>query len=166
MSVMPGNERQNDGSIKKRELPYVLAAGDPRVMQLAAPADRKPEQPAYLYVGVRPGKTDTQGRLIEGEIWLVLCEEPPDDDHIFAKHKPRPLPGLTQRGDSVCIATTKGPVKAAAAASERWLRKREEPEDAVITGVTSGCAWVTPKSAAVTPTVVVDTDSLLSTVPS
>lgn len=130
--TLSGNERQDDGSIKKRSLPYILAAGDPRVLQLATPPDRKPEQPAYLYVGVRPGKKDTEGRVIEGDVWLVLCEQP-RSDHPFDKRPPHPLPGLTQRGDSVCVATAQGPVRAATAATEKWLADMDDLDDAVIT---------------------------------
>jgi hypothetical protein len=128
-----GDEHEKDGSIKKRELAYVLAAGDPRILQLAAPDDRKPDEPAYLFVGVHPGKTDAQGRLIEGRIWLVLCEPPPPTNRIFEKRTPHPLPGLRPMKDGEgCLADAQGPVRAAAVGSESWLKKADV-EDAIIT---------------------------------
>jgi hypothetical protein len=128
-----GDEHEDDGSIKKRELAYVLAAGDPRILQLAAPDDRKPDEPPYLFLGVKPSKTDPEGRIIEGRLWLVLCEPIPTNDKMFAKHKPHPLPGLRPMKDGEgCLADAQGPVRAAAAASEGWLRKADL-EDAIIT---------------------------------
>ncbi|MDB5431059.1 MAG: hypothetical protein JWP35_2175 [Caulobacter sp.] len=128
-----GDEKQDDGSIKKRELSYVLAGGNPRILQLAAPADRKADDPAFLYVGVRPLKTDNKGRLIESQIWLVLCEEPPDEDHPFAEHKSHPLPGMkVMPDDRGCLAEAQGPVREAAKASEGWLKKAGI-DDAIIT---------------------------------
>ena len=96
---------------------YVLAGGDPPVIQLAAPQDRKPEDPSFLYAGVRPSRTDSAGRIVEAHVWLAACFRPPSN--LNSKAAPRPFPGLTmKKGDSYCRATEAGPVRNAAAKSE------------------------------------------------
>ena len=96
-----------------QSIAYVLAAGDPVVMQLEAPDDRKPDDPRYVYAAVQPERTDASGRIVEAHIWLVLCFKPPLD--ASGPTKPHPYPGLVMRqGASFCRASNPGPVRDAA----------------------------------------------------
>lgn len=123
-TTLGGESKQRDGSMKAESLTYLLAAGDPRVMQLTAPADRKPDEPAYLYLGVRPLKTDKDGRITEGRIWLALCKEPPNPDRPLDQPKGPPLPGLKMLPkDAGCLADAPGPVRNAVKQTERWLSR-------------------------------------------
>ena len=131
-TTIGGNEKQDDGSIKKRELSYVLAGGDPRILQLTAPADKKPDEPNYLFMAVKPMKSDEQGRLIQGQVWLVLCEPPPNPGNPLAKHKAEPMPGMkVLPDDKGCLAERPAAVRAAAESTAKWL-KDEDIGDAVI----------------------------------
>lgn len=121
-AVISGAQKQDDGSMKTMTLAYILAAGEPRVLQLTAPADKKPDDPNFLYVGVRPTKVDGQGRVVEIQAWLALCE-PPDSKALTAPHRIHPLPGLTPTKDGKgCLADKPGPVRDAVKASEGWLK--------------------------------------------
>lgn len=54
--------------------PFVLAAGDPRVLQEPAP-----DKPGfYRFTAVRPLQSDRDGRITAAETWLVVC--PPKAD--------------------------------------------------------------------------------------
>jgi hypothetical protein len=120
-----GEEKQDDDSVKVISLRYILAAGDPQVLQLAAPADKKPDDPNFLYLGLRPGKLDEKGRAIEAQVWMALCEKP-DSKAILEKRKPRPLPGLTPTADGKgCLASAPGPVREAVKISEGWLKAED-----------------------------------------
>jgi hypothetical protein len=64
------------GGLDDKRMGYVMAGGDPRVMQLAfTPDDDKPT--IYLFAGVRPLKSDAEGRITEARTWSVLCGPPP-----------------------------------------------------------------------------------------
>lgn len=55
---------------------YVLASGDPRVLQVAVKLD--PDKPTiWIFAGLKPLKTDAQGRIIEARTWMVQCGPPP-----------------------------------------------------------------------------------------
>ncbi len=90
----------------------VLADGDPVVLQLEAPDDRKPDDPRYVYAALEPIRTDPQGRIVEAHVWLVLCFKTPLNPKAA---KPHPYPGLVLRqGSQYCRATQQGPVRDAA----------------------------------------------------
>lgn len=58
------------------EMAYVLAGGDPQVMQFEFQMD--PAQPKlYMFVGLDAQRTDEAGRIIEARTWLVQCGPPP-----------------------------------------------------------------------------------------
>jgi hypothetical protein len=104
------------------QLPYVLARGEPRVMQVEV--DLKAGERMWLYQGLRAVRTDGQGRIVEARLWPVLCGPPPAKgatgaDGETAYVTPNPLPGLEVRAES-CLARAPGPVRNAAAASEAW----------------------------------------------
>jgi len=66
----------------KAKVAYVLAAGEPRLLQISLAG--VPLGPAlslslsgYVYGGLRPTKTDEAGRITAYSAWLVLCGPPP-----------------------------------------------------------------------------------------
>lgn len=104
--LVRGGEFQTFGKGDKGEppgwtsMPYVLAAGEPRIMQLdltgSNAGDSEP-QPLFVYLGLAPTAWDEAGRITAEQSWLVQCGPPPLD----AKGKPdplavtdRPFPGL------------------------------------------------------------------------
>ncbi len=99
---------------------YVLASGDPRVLQ--TPFDDK-NGSAFIYVALKPLRLDDQGRIVAFTTWTVLCGPPPPAPAPNATDKRRvtlePLPGLEIKDDN-CIAREPGPVRNAAKASQAW----------------------------------------------
>lgn len=104
--------------------PYVLAAGDPMVMQIAFPNTAIGQAPAtYIYVAVKPTALDASGRIIAAEVWSVLCgpsalprpDAPRDQDGV-PPATDHPFPGMTL-GDIGCIPADKAAVFDAAKAS-------------------------------------------------
>ena len=58
------------------ETPYILAGGDPQVMQIEIQLD--PAQPKlYMFLGVEARQKDDAGRIIEARTWAVQCGPPP-----------------------------------------------------------------------------------------
>ncbi len=117
-----------------QSLDYVLSTGDPAVVQLKAPPDRKATDPEYVYFGLEPTQTDKQGRAVEAHVWMVLCFKPPLDK---SARQPAPYPGLTMhKGDGFCRAVAPGPVRNAARLSRDasvqgdkvWLLARWLPD--------------------------------------
>ncbi len=120
-------------------LGYVLAAGDPVVVQLKGPPDAKPTDPAFIYAGLRPVRMDDTGRIVEAHVWLALCFKPPLNANGKLK-TPAPFPGLTMKqGDPFCRAADPAAVRNAVIKSEanaiqgdklwllaRWLRDGEK----------------------------------------
>ena len=134
--------------------PYVLAAGDPRVMQIQVDVDLSAHadvsasgedarasgstasasshsQP-YGYAAIRPTKLDSQGRIVAFTLWPVQCGPPPPKDANGDDTAPatqKLLPGLTMKdGDPVCTTTSTTALRAAARASEAWAP--QPPRDA------------------------------------
>ena len=104
-------------------LPYVLVAGDPLVMQVEL--DLKKATRRWLYVGVRPMKTDRRGRIVEMRFWLAQCgPPPPKGGERFVTNEP--LAGL-KVVENDCIPESAAAVFRAAKASEAW----DEDKDSV-----------------------------------
>jgi hypothetical protein len=118
--------------------PYILAAGDPRIMQAAADisagpgspgteASVKQDGPLYFYLALVPLATDAQGRIIKAEAWFIQCGPPPPKpkDGKTDSIKPedfatkRPLPGMTM-GGGMCTPKDKAAVHGAAGPSRAW----------------------------------------------
>jgi hypothetical protein len=106
--------------------PFVLAAGDPRVLQVKI--DDKGLR-AFLYGAVKPVRRDAQGRVVEARTWITLCGEPPPEpkdakgpgDYLTKT----PLAGLKPDVDTgSCWASDAASVRAAAKASEAWDKDR------------------------------------------
>ena len=121
--------------------PIVLAAGDPRVLQIqvdmamsvsaeasgggaAETSSSSAQTKAYGYAGVRPTKFDDQGRIVAFTLWPAQCGPPPPknakgEDVALATLKP--LPGIEmQRSDVNCTTHSAAALRNAAKASEAW----------------------------------------------
>jgi hypothetical protein len=109
---------------------YILAGGEPMILQIRDVPDSAPGQAAgYLYATVRPVKTDDIGLITVFGVWPVLCGPPPpenaskDGKSIYGTLKP--VAGMVMDKDNDdCTTDNAGTVRAAAAASEQW-----EPTD-------------------------------------
>ena len=108
------------------KVPYVLAAGDPRVMQIhfVLPIDPAIKAAFFYFIALRPIAHDADGRIIDAEVWLVQCGPPPPpsgkgaaaDQGAITDH---PLPGMTvTKGE--CNPTGKAAVLNAAQPSHAW----------------------------------------------
>jgi hypothetical protein len=119
-----------------RSSDVIFAAGQPPVAQVhLLDMDVKgvgdvPIKPSlYLYLAIRPTKTDDAGRVVAYTGWPVLCGPPPPEG---AKgpdgSSPRmgtvaPLPGLTMDKDgNNCTTASKDTLRAAGIASEKWAQ--------------------------------------------
>jgi len=87
------------------------------------PSGGKPQDTApYGYAGVRPTKTDAEGRIVAVSYWIAQCGPPappsnkPNELNLGTRH---PLPGLVmKKGDPVCLASTAAAVWGSVKASE------------------------------------------------
>jgi len=109
---------EKNGQGEWQSIPFVLAAGDPPVLQLAL---LKEEIPGYWYFGVEPTRLDDEGRVTAFVSWPVLCGPPPPEPR---GEEPRfvtlePLPGMTIR-DQNCTTDQPQAVRAAARVSRAW----------------------------------------------
>lgn len=128
---MLGYDREEGGPGEWTSLAFVLAAGDPLVLQIAMTDEGKPD---YQYFGIE-GEAAVDGRITALVSWPVQCGPPPPK--AAAGEKPRyvtlePLPGMTLADDS-CTADSAGTVRNAARASRAW-----EPEPGMARWVRDG----------------------------
>ncbi|HWF75621.1 MAG TPA: hypothetical protein VN694_00465 [Caulobacteraceae bacterium] len=73
-----GNFNDQGGKHAWTTTNYVLAAGQPRILQLYFQAGADPMMPtAYFYAAYRPTRFDDQGRIVAGRSWIVICGPPP-----------------------------------------------------------------------------------------
>jgi hypothetical protein len=125
-----GGERGPSGETKG-SLAYRIAAGDPPILQVAAPEDEK-DGPRFIYAGMRSTKTDKKGRTTEARIWLGLCNKPPkleDGKMPEAPSANDPLPeGLEARPGGACIAKSAEAARTAVTRSEAWLTSGGESD--------------------------------------
>ena len=113
----------DDGQTEHDAFPYVLAAGDPPILQLE---DTSGAAPSYIYIWLQPTKRDADGRMVQARGWRVLCAPPAP-----AGGQATLYPGLTPR-DGDCTAASRDALRAAAKATQRddttdlteihWLR--------------------------------------------
>jgi hypothetical protein len=122
---------------------FVLAAGDPRIMQLQVDVDLSVQADAtatgdatasasssaahsrpYGYGAVRPTKFDDQGRITAFTLWPIQCGPPPPKNkngEDVAAATLKPLPGIEMKpGDAVCTTRSVSALRNAAKASEAW----------------------------------------------
>ena len=110
-SQIKGMRRGDDGKIEWDAFPYVLAAGDPPILQLE---DTSGGAPSYIYIWLKPTGFSADGRVVQVRGWRVLCGPPPPPDGAPATN----YPGLTSsNGD--CTAANRDALVAAAKAGQR-----------------------------------------------
>lgn len=120
-------------------IPFVLAAGDPRVLQMRIEDEKAGEDgrkaAIYLYMGLRPRKSDKEGRIISYSGWIVQCGPPPPKDAKKPDGNPRygtlkPSPGMIMDSDlSGCAPESKAALIKAAALSEKFEDLGASDED-------------------------------------
>jgi hypothetical protein len=145
--VKPGvvtGHKANAPADQLEDTPFVLAAGDPRIMQLQVDVDLSMQADAsanggatasasgassshsqpYGYGAVRPTKFDDQGRVTAFTLWPIQCGPPPPKDKDGNDAAPatlKPLPGIEMKpGDAVCTTKSVPALRNAAKASEAW----------------------------------------------
>jgi hypothetical protein len=134
--MLYGKDKDDEG---EQALAFVLAAGDPRILQMRLVGD-KAEETLYFYIGLDPRKLDSQGRIVEYAGWLVQCGPPPPKDSKRPDGQTQygtlePFPGLIMDDNlASCAPVDKASLTAAAAASlkldpeasggavSRWVR--------------------------------------------
>ena len=123
MLVRPDRLDNPEGGDKS--LRYLIAGGDPPIIQV--PADDDPKRSGYVYGGIRITKRDSAGRVTELVSWIVQCGPPPEAPGPGEKPKyvtAQPLPGLViDEKAGMCIASDRDAVRRAAKASEAWRDK-------------------------------------------
>jgi hypothetical protein len=129
----------DDGEAFK--IPFVLAAGDPRVMQIEL--QEKADGPRlFMYIAVKPVKRDAEGRIVEYTGWIVQCGPPPPKDTKRADGQPRfgtlePAPGMVMDAEqSGCTPSSKAALTGAAKLSEHY--EGSEPKGGVTRWVRDG----------------------------
>jgi hypothetical protein len=109
-------------------IPYVLAAGDPRVMQIDMKLPKEVGGPPELFyfAALKPAAPDASGRIVQAEIWPIQCGPPPPPKPASASGDAdqggitdHPLPGLKVT-NGMCTPTDKAAVINAAKASRAW----------------------------------------------
>ncbi|HWE46966.1 MAG TPA: hypothetical protein VG407_13155 [Caulobacteraceae bacterium] len=120
---------------KEKASAFILAAGDPRVMQAIADLSDMngsnvtvtEKGPIYLFIAVNPLAKDGDGRITKAEAWFIQCGPPPPKpkDGTPASNDPKaygttqPLPGMTM-DNGECSPKDKAAVRAAAGPSRAW----------------------------------------------
>lgn len=116
---------------EKFTIPFVLAVGEPRVMQIRIEDDQKKIVDGkiaaiYVYMGLRAVKTDKQGRITAYSGWMVQCGPPPPPDALKPDGNKRwgsltPFPGIKMDEDlSGCVPEDKAALIKAAGLSEQY----------------------------------------------
>lgn len=104
---------------------YLLAPGQPLIVQGLTPGDDRAEPPRadeYGYLGLQPRQRDPQGRITAFDLWFVLCG-PPRRTH--GEPSPidrtdRPWPGLVIEDEAAgCTARDVEALRGAARRSKR-----------------------------------------------
>ena len=117
---------------------YILAAGDPRVMQAIADLSDAGSQnvtvtakgPIYLYIAVKPTAKDADGKITRAEAWFIQCGPPPpkpkdgspETNDPKAYGTKQPLPGLVM-DNGECSPKDKAAVRNAAGPSRAWAEQ-------------------------------------------
>jgi hypothetical protein len=122
--------------------PIVLAAGDPRVLQIqmdvsvgveaqasasgdaeTSTSSSSAQTKAYGYAGVRPTKFDSEGRITAFTLWPVQCGPPPPKNakgEDMAGGTKKPFPGMIMDEGGDCTTTSPTALRSAAKASQPW----------------------------------------------
>ena len=112
---------------KTVRLPYVLVAGDPRVMQVDMRMPELGKLGVFYFVALHPTAFDTDGRITAAQAWPVQCGPPPPANETPTEKDPtkgfvteHPLAGMKlENGD--CHPAGRAVVLTAASASRAWI---------------------------------------------
>jgi hypothetical protein len=120
-------EMSERGPVEDKNGVYVVADGDPLILQMTSREADTTGRIVTGYLGLKPSRYDAQHRVTQFAVWLVQCGPP--YRHPVPKGQPRPivgdnstlhpLPGL-EMVEKNCLARAPGPVHNAAAKSFRW----------------------------------------------
>jgi hypothetical protein len=123
----PGSQAAAQQQIDK--VPYVLAAGDPRVMQVEIKLVLVKDAPAttfFYYVALTPTAFDQDGRIVAAQLWPIQCGPPPPQPKTTDQNTDpadmvtkRPLPGM-KVDKGVCTPADKAAILGAARPSRAW----------------------------------------------
>ena len=109
-------------------VPYILAAGDPRVLQIdmELPLDPAAKTRFFYFVALRPTARDADGRIVAAEMWPIQCGPPPPPKPASSSGEvdqgnvtDHPLPGM-KVDKGMCTPADKAAVLNAAVASRAW----------------------------------------------
>jgi len=125
-----GGEGDQPGGYKGA-LQYLLAAGDPPVLQLRD-TDKEGGESPYFYAGLRPTRLDARGRVVEARVWPAPCRNGVASD---SNANGALLPGLEAISGG-CRASAQAAVRNAVRVGEtapakdfapiaRWVRTRD-----------------------------------------
>jgi hypothetical protein len=126
-------DEDSAGKPTRSSMAFVLAGGSPAVLQVYNQKDSDASEAAqdkgYVYLGLKPTKTDPQGRVTAFTAWSTLCGPPPpggaktSDGENARYGSLTPLEGLTMdKEENNCTTTSQDALRAAAAASEAWAK--------------------------------------------
>lgn len=112
--------KPDSGGERNEPVSYLLAAGDPAILQARAPPDQGARRASFVYFGLRPLASDPDGVIIRARIWPGLCARP--QSAAVNRRPARLLPGLVAEKGAManCLARGQGPVRTAVARSEAW----------------------------------------------
>jgi hypothetical protein len=96
--------------------PYLIAGGEPPVMQVNDYGDASAK--SYLYLGMRPVRLDAHGLAVVIKGWAVQCKPPPSAAAADSDAIPPLYPGFTGADNADCTADSVASLRAAAKASE------------------------------------------------
>ena len=120
---------ENNTNLNPEPTPYLLVAGEPRILQVAVtfPNDKGKKATFYLYMGINPLARDSEGRIIKAEGWFVQCGPPPPKDakphadaavgDAFVTRKPLPGMKVSKGG---CEPRDAAAVRGAVIPSRAW----------------------------------------------
>jgi hypothetical protein len=127
-SLLATPDQPASAAAKTMKVPYVLAAGDPRVMQIhfVLPIDPAIKAAFFYFIALKPIAHDADGRITDAQVWLIQYgpPPPPSADSSGAKAEQgaitdHPLPGMTVTKGK-CNPTDKAAVINAALPSRAW----------------------------------------------
>lgn len=119
--VVTDLKAKGEGGALDHPIVFILAVGDPMIIQAQMPADGPPGPADFVYAGLRALATDDSGVITRARIWPALCAKP--QAKAGPGLPPRPLPGLTmlQGPAANCLARNRGALRNAVETSERWV---------------------------------------------
>jgi len=129
-NVGPSGQAPAPGAAKpQKNVPYILAAGDPRVLQIdmELPLDPAAKTRLFVFAALKPTTHDADGRITGAEIWFVQCGPPPPPKPTGSGGgtetggiTDHPLPGMTVDKGGTCTTNDKAALRNAAVASRAW----------------------------------------------